>query len=291
MRRIALGVALAALLAGCGSPGAGTRVAPSASAPTGAEASATPLATPSTARATTTPVTTAPTPSVSPTPLPSLVGDRRNAWAFAPLDRPDDVVVEGEVPSQRAWSTSKVLVVAAFLTTVDGDPDRLSAGQRRTAVRALTESDLAALREVRNAIPGGAPAAMQRILRSIGDRTTVLPANLEGTMEWSVREQVRFMAALSSGEVVSPAASRFILDAMRPVESQRWGLGTIGATAYKGGWLRGNTETRQMGIVDGYAVAIITSGVGPAVVQDDGESAHVAQLDELARRLKARLGA
>jgi hypothetical protein len=34
--------------------------------------------------------------------------------------------------------------------------------------------------------------------------------------------------------------------------------------------LRRDTVTRQMGIVDGYAVAIITDAVGPAVRQSDG---------------------
>ena len=42
---------------------------------------------------------------------------------------------------------------------------------------------------------------------------------------------------------------------MHPIEAHSWGLGTIGATAWKGGWLRADTVTRQMGIVDGYAVA------------------------------------
>jgi hypothetical protein len=44
-----------------------------------------------------------------------------------------------------------------------------------------------------------------------------------------------------------------------------------------------------MGIVEGYAVAIITAGDGPAVVQTDGDSAHVQQMNLLARILRARL--
>jgi hypothetical protein len=44
-----------------------------------------------------------------------------------------------------------------------------------------------------------------------------------------------------------------------------------------------------MGIVDGYAVAIITDHVGPAVVQTDGDSAHVQQMNYLAKVLDRRL--
>ena len=75
---------------------------------------------------------------------------------------------------------------------------------------------------------------------------------------------------------------------MQPIRAHAWGLGTIGATAYKGGWLRASTATRQMGIVDGYAVAIITTA-GPAVRQTDGDSAHVRQMNRLARLLEERL--
>ena len=58
----------------------------------------------------------------------SLKGVQGRSFAFAPLDDPDDVTVEGRVSGSQAWSTSKVLVVAAFLdTTADGDPD---AGER-----------------------------------------------------------------------------------------------------------------------------------------------------------------
>ena len=76
------------------------------------------------------------------------------------------------------------------------------------------------------------------------------------------------MAALSSGRVVSKAASAYILSSMRPIAAHRWGLGTIGAGPFKGGWLRSDTVTRQMGIVDGYAVAIITDARRPRRAPD-----------------------
>jgi hypothetical protein len=222
---------------------------------------------------------------------PSLAGDTANAWAFAPVDDPEAVVVEGAVPRQRAWSTSKVLVAAAFLEdVVGGDPTRLDAQQREWISLALSESDMDSLLALRRAIGGDRGARMTAILRAVGDERTVAPSEREGTMEWRVEDQVLFMAALARGEVVSPATSAYLLAAMQPVESQSWGLGGVGAAAVKGGWLTPTTETRQMGILDGYAVAVITDAVGPAVLQSDGDDAHVEQLDRLAAMLAERLG-
>lgn len=223
--------------------------------------------------------------------LPSLAGDTRNAWAFAPLATPAALVVEGSVPQQRAWSTSKVLVVAALLATAaQGDPARLTADQQGLVSRALAESDAAAIRALKAAIQGDPARAMNGVLRAIGDDETQAVTTYEGTMTWPVAEQVRFMAALAAGLVVSPAASSYLLGRMQPVPSQAWGLPSVGASAAKGGWLRANTETRQMGLLDGFAVAVITSGVGPVVTQSDGDAAHVDQLNILATALKQRLG-
>ena len=218
------------------------------------------------------------------------MGDTRNALAFAPLSSPANVTIEGSVSSYKAWSTSKVLVVAAFLDTVcAGDPDRATAQQKRWISAALTASDGDAVVALRSEIPGSPGAAINSVLRSIGDVRTVAPDTSQGGMQWTIREQVRFMAALANGQVVSKASSSYLLSSMRPIGAHRWGLGTIGAGAFKGGWLRSDTVTRQMGIYDGYAVAIITDAVGPAVVQTDGDSAHVQQMNRLATVLKARL--
>ena len=118
--------------------------------------------------------------------------------------------------------------------------------------------------------------------------TTVAPDSYEGLMPWSVREQVRFMAALEAGEVVSAATSAYLLETMRPIKAHRWGLGTVGATTFKGGWLRQGRVTRQLGLLDSYAVAIVTDR-GPVVRQSDGDSAHVRAMDDLAELLAARL--
>lgn len=237
-------------------------------------------------------------PTYTPTPgapatatpqLPSLTGETRNTWAFAPLADPGDVVVEGMATSQRAWSTSKVLVVAAFLQVTGATSrDQLSAANADALTRALDESHMLSLLQLRSQVPDRA-AVMTGILRSIGDESTVAPGTKEGRMEWTVQEQVRFMAALGSGRVVSEAASELLLAHLTPVASQRWGLGTIGARAYKGGWLTAESETRQMGIVGDHAVAILTKGIGPAVLQSDNDYAHVEQLNILAGMLQERL--
>lgn len=286
----AAAAALALVLAGCAAepPPAPVPAADGSAAP-----SATPALTPETASPTARAGRPTPARSARSAPEPpDWVGDERNAVAFAPLQDPTDVTVEGRVDSAEAWSTSKVLVVAAFLdTVVSGDPDRLTRAQRQLVERSLSRSDGDATAELRAAIPGSPGRAMTAVLRSVGDRRTTAPDRYEGLMTWSVREQVRFVTALAAGDVVSPAASGYLLEAMRPIEAHAWGLGSIGASAYKGGWLREDRVTRQLGVVDGYAVAIITDGVGPAVVQTDGDAAHVRQMNRLAAQLEQRLAA
>ena len=239
-----------------------------------------------------TPTTVSPTTPSCPAAVPdrlSLKGVQGRSFAFAPLDDPEDITVEGRVSGSQAWSTSKVLVVAAFLdTTADGDPARATAANRRSITAALQSSDADAVRSLRQQIPGSPGRAMTAVLRSVGDDETVAPDSYEGTMPWSVREQVRFMAALDAGEVVSPTTSAYLLETMHPITAHRWGLGTVGATTFKGGWLRQGRVTRQLGLLDSYAVAISTDR-GPVVRQTDGDSAHVRAMDDLAELLAARL--
>lgn len=261
--------------------------APSAAEPT-AQSALVPTAKGATPSAT---AESSPSPKSKP-PLPSLRGDTRNAFAYAPLSNPKKITVSGSVSTSRAWSTSKVLVVLAFIDKVaGGDPGRLSSHWRYQIKQALTASDMDALLQIRGAIPAGSGTPMTRILRSIGDQSTTAPNSREGSMQWSVRNQIRFMAALHSGKLVSKKASKYVLATMHPIAEHQWGLGAIGASSFKGGWLYPDTETRQMGIVGDYAVVIITNGVGPAVYQTDGDYAHVSQMNKLARMLKKHLDA
>jgi hypothetical protein len=225
----------------------------------------------------------------APPPLETLKGDKRNAIAWAPLADPDDITVEGSVPSSRAWSTSKVLVIAAYLNAVvHGDPDKIPDGVRASIRAALRQSDGPSIIAIRHQIPRPGPA-MARVLRTIGDRTTKVPDAFEGTMQWTVREQVRFMAALANGKVSSPEASAFLLREMQPITAQRWGLGTIDARAFKPGWMGAQAESRQMGIVGDFAVAIITADDGPVGRQAYTDYVHAWQLNRLAQLLARRL--
>ena len=285
-KAVLLALTLACGLTGCDSASDSMRAEP-----TVVEAERAP-----TTNATATPRPTVPAPERTPRAsrsddLTSLRGNTRNAIAWAPLSDPDDIRVEGSVPRSRAWSTSKVLVIAAYLdTVVDGDPDAIPIHVRGWIQKALAESDNNAIDAIRREIPGSQGQAMTRILRAIGDRTTTAPDAFIGTMRWDVAEQVRFMAALGNGEVVSPEASAYLLEEMQPIPAQQWGLGSIGARAFKPGWVNAQTETRQMGIVGDYAVAIITAGDGLATRQGDGDYAHQWQLDRLARLLAERIG-
>lgn len=224
-------------------------------------------------------------------PLPTL--DQHNQIVFAPLDDPTRMTRIGSTQARTAWSTSKVLVVLAYIDTVaDKDPAKLTRTARTHIKKALNSSDMGSLLALRNAIPGGAGAPMTRILRSIGDtHTPAWPNTNESSHPWSPGQQVRFMAALHRGDVVSPEASAYVLNRMTPVDSQQWGLGTLKAPAFKGGWVGPGTVTRQMGIYRGYSVAIITDGEGPVVLQSDGDYAHEKQLNKLALILDQYLDA
>ena len=156
----------------------------------------------------------------------SLGGNTRNAIAWAPLSDPTDITVEGSVPRSRAWSTSKVLVIAAYLdTVVAGDPDAIPVEVRGWIQKALAESDNDAIDAIRREIPGSQGQAMTRILRAVGDTTTNAPDSYIGTMQWRVAEQVRFMAALGNGQVVSPEASAYLLREMQPDPLAAMGTG------------------------------------------------------------------
>ena len=143
---------------------------------------------------------------------------------------------------------------------------------------------------LRDQIPGSPRAAITAVLRSVGDTTTVAPDRSQGSMQWTIRQQVKFMAALhgsrrlTSRECAHPRGHE--TDPGAPLGARHDRGRTV-----QGRLAAGDTETRQMGIVGGYAVAIITAGVGPAVVQTDGDAAHVQQMNYLARVFKKRLAA
>lgn len=194
--------------------------------------------------------------------------------------------VYGKAQTMKAWSTSKVLVTAAYLSL-----KRTAGDQDGNITTALRDSNNEAIIAVYNAGGGDAtmPDAMTKILRSIGDKDTNIATQMgegsatkEGQTMWSMANQVNFMSALSKGTVVDKDSSKYIISKMKP--SQKWGLGTIGASAYKPGWGPSGSETRQMGIVKGsngkdYAVAIGQT-TGKASPDEEGNSELAKWLQE-----------
>ena len=235
-------------------PGSSPTTRPaSAQATTPSALPSTPVASP----AATKPVRSSASPSASAKRAPNLAGDRRNQWAFVLLDHPSEVTVEGRVSEDPG-------VVDVQGAGGRGLPRHRGGGRSEPAEPAEPAADRGGAHPVRRrpgrrgprADPGRPGPAMTRVLRSIGDQQTTAPDQSQGLMSWSAREQVRFLAALANGQVVSKAASAYLLGVMHPVRAHAWGLGAIGASSFKGGWLRADTVTRQMGLVDGYAVAV-----------------------------------
>ncbi|MGA9373746.1 MAG: hypothetical protein WBV64_01735 [Mycobacterium sp.] len=98
-----------------------------------------------------------------------------------------------------------------------------------------------------------------------------------GQTIWSLTDQERFLA-----KAACDSRNASVLDMMTHIEaSQRWGLGTIGGSAFKGGWgpsIAGEYLVRQFGIVTTptgtFAVALAAEPVTGSF--DDGIAALTA---------------
>ncbi len=211
---------------------------------------------------------------------------------------------EGAHP-QYAWSTSKLLLATQLLQDA-GTPTNLDADQAEAIDLALTASDNDAasllsqdLQQTHAGLEGTA-TTLTRLLRVAGDdRTFVRPGDESGTTfartTWDVDGQAQFLASAARGCLMSPASTFYLLTHMSNViEEQQWGLGTVGATAYKGGWGDDADDgdspfvVRQVGINHGadgnpYVIAI---AVRPA---DGTFDSGVALIDEVAAWLTARV--
>jgi hypothetical protein len=211
------------------------------------------------------------------------------------------IVIGGDLETGSAWSTIKVPIALRVLEEVGG-PSRLSAAQRDWIQRAITQSDneaAAALFRVLERSKGGligASRAVTEILREAGDSKTVVstqgrgPFSTYGQTEWALSRQQEFMAALAGGCISSPASRQYLLDLMRQVTSDTWGLGSLGANAlWKGGWgpgIDGRYLVRQMGEIWVSGKPIV---VTVAVIADDGSFTSAQNIaTEVARRVAAR---
>ena len=135
-----------------------------------------------------------------------------------------------------------------------GDGERLSTD----ITSALTASDNEAAARLWESLGDGASAsgAVEEQLRRGGDRRTGVPSRVVvegyspfGQATWRLTDQTRMTSALPC-----LSGSRPVTTAMgQVVDGQRWGLGGIAGSRYKGGW--GSTPegyvVRQLGIVPG----------------------------------------
>jgi beta-lactamase class A len=191
----------------------------------------------------------------------SLPGDV--GLAVAPVGGAGAAEQLGSLTGGVAWSTSKVpIAMAAIEADVAGEND-LSA--------AISASDNDAAQRLWDALGGGgtAASAADEQLRAAGDQSTSTQSSTLrdgftafGQTDWTLSDQAQFM----SGMGCTDNGSQVLNLMAQTVSAQRWGIGTVDATApLKGGWGPGSQPgaaggylDRQMGIVsiDGAPVAV-----------------------------------
>lgn len=208
--------------------------------------------------------------------------------AYAPLDDPDQIGVIGSWLTGPAWSTIKVPLALALL--------RDGVSVNSTMRSAITSSDNAAAESIWEELGGGPVAAgkVQAVLAEAGDPLTVVPSerrraefSVFGQTDWSLTDQARFLARVACDVGAAP-----VTDLMGEiVPGQRWGLGTIENTYFKGGWgpgIDGLYLVRQLGVVPTRTGQV---AVAVAAVSDSGGFGDgTAALDRVAGWLKDHLG-
>jgi Beta-lactamase enzyme family len=180
-------------------------------------------------------------------------------WAIGTL-RERAVELGGELRSGRAWSTMKVPVIVASITSGRADWHAIEA--------AITRSDNEAAGRLWDALDDG-PAEVEAVLRRAGDADTTLEREADprgwssfGRTVWSLEAAAGFYRALANGELLGRADTERVLDAMgRVVPDQRWGLGTVPGMRFKGGWgpsenPGGAYEVIQVGILGDAVIAL-----------------------------------
>ena len=169
--------------------------------------------------------------------------------ALTPAGGSTPVLGFGEWSSGPAWSTIKVPLVVAALR------DKQSPHLVDQMKAAITESDNPAAEAIWAGLgdPETAATKVEAVLAETGDFTRVQfrrerkDFSAYGQTEWSLTQQVRFLS------VACDHRNSPVLSLMGQIEkAQRWGLGIIGGTRFKGGWgpSRANKYlVRQMGLI------------------------------------------
>lgn len=201
----------------------------------------------------------------------------------------------GPLQSGSAWSTIKVPIAEAVVEDAGGSSS-LDTSTTAEISAALRNSDNAAAESLWGMLvsthggASGAAGAVQNVLAEGGDSSTAVSTvgragfSPYGQTEWSLASQATFMASLAAGCL---QGSSYLLGEMGQVSSdQRWGLGTVGSQAFKGGWgpgADGRYLVRQMGTLNGNAVAI-------AALPSDGSFGTGTQmLDQLGQWVATNL--
>jgi hypothetical protein len=194
----------------------------------------------------------------------------------------------GQWQSGPAWSTIKVPLIIAALR--EEQPPTVT--DAMTA--AIIGSDNVAAESIWASLgdPVTAARKVDAVLRQAGDPTAVQSQRVRpefsafGQTEWALTDQVRFISAAVCDKMNAP-----IFALMGRVESdQRWGIGTLPDSQFKGGWgpsPTGSYLVRQMGVLAGPTgmIAVALAAQPTSGKFDDG----IATLTKVATWLTAHL--
>jgi hypothetical protein len=197
----------------------------------------------------------------------------------------------GDLQSGPAWSTIKVPLAIAALRQ-ENPPTTVTSAMSA----AITESDNTAAESIWAGLGDPVTAAheVEAVLQETGDPTTVEYRKVRpeftafGQTDWSLDDQVKFL----SSAVCDPRNDPIFALMGEVVPDQRWGIGTIPDSRFKGGWgpsPTGNYLVRQIGTLNAptgtVAVAIAVAPSSGSF--DDGTS----DLTEVANWLRDHLAA
>ena len=205
--------------------------------------------------------------------------------AWAPVGRPEAVQVLGSASTFDAWSTIKVPIALAAVQKREG---ALPASAKSDMVSMLTHSDNnSASRMFAGLKQFGEPAAVvEGVLASAGDTPTKVDRSRFGLTEWRPSDAARFASMLPCSRYADE-----VLETMKGVVAdQRWGLGAVEGSRFKGGWGRSSDGylVRQVGVVlDGSG-----AGVGVSLLTQPKAGTHAAgtaTLSEAATWLQQQL--
>jgi hypothetical protein len=187
--------------------------------------------------------------------------------AIAPAGGAASPISLGQWVSGPAWSTIKIPLVIAALRKAE--PPQITDEMRA----AITESDNAAAESIWEGLGDPVTAAhkVEEVLRETRDPTTVEWRKLRpqftafGQTQWSLIDQVQFAAFMACDD--RDAQVRTLMSQI--TQDQRWGLGVIPNTEFKGGWgpyEAGPYLVRQFGLVTNTsgAVSAVAVAVQPA---------------------------